>query len=208
LEFIKLNVSARSTKGNGPARVLRRDGKIPAVLYGPKTSPQMLQVATADLELALKNSKGSQAILDLIVNDGESSSTHPAMVKELQTHPISGAFLHADFYEVAADRKIRVMVPVIAEGKAKGVEFGGMLQVIRRELEILCLPQDAPESIVIDVTEMDIGESIHREEVSLPENVELPPDVNFTVVTILGGKGSKDEEAAEGEEEGEEAAAD
>ena len=208
MEFIKLNVSARSTKGNGPARVLRRDGKIPAVLYGPKTSPQMLQVATADLELALKNSKGSQAILDLIVNDGESSSTHPAMVKELQTHPISGAFLHADFYEVAADRKIRVMVPVIAEGKAKGVEFGGMLQVIRRELEILCLPQDAPESIVIDVTEMDIGESIHREEVSLPENVELPPDVNFTVVTILGGKGSKDEEAAEGEEEGEEAAAD
>ena len=99
------------------------------------------------------------------------------------------------------DRKIRVRVPVTTRGKSNGVEMGGMLQIIRRELEVLCLPDDIPEVIEIDITELDMGESVHVEDIPLEGDVEIPHEVNFTVLTILSGR--KVEEVVD--EEGEEA---
>ena len=202
MEFIDIKTTIRTTTGDGPAKSLRREGKIPAVLYGPGTDPILLSVDMKALEQALKNRKISQVFLNLVIQNGE-NETKFAMIKELQVHPVSGNFLHIDFYEIAMDRKIRVKVPVKTRGKSKGVELGGMLQVIRRELEVLCLPMEVPEEIELDVTDLDIGDSIHVDEIPLEGNVEITAEVNFTVLTILSPKVEEvEEEEAEEEAEG------
>ncbi len=198
MELIKFKANIRTQTGNGPGRVLRRDGKMPAVLYGPNTEPVLLSVDIKELKQILRESKGAQVILELVIQDKETSS-RTAILKELQTHPVSQNYLHADFYEIAMDRKIKVNVPVVATGKSVGVEMGGMLQVIRRELEVMCLPLHIPEAIEIDITDLDIGDSVHVDEIPLEGDVEIPTDVNFTVLTILSP--AKEPEVEEDEEE-------
>ena len=192
--------------GNGPARVLRRAGQIPAVLYGRKIEPVLLSVNTKDLEQILKKGSFGQFILNLVIQNGK-KMTKPAIIKELQTHPVSGSLIHIDFYEVDMKRQIKVMVPVVTTGKSAGIEEGGLLNIVRRELEVFCLPGDIPEAIEIDISELGIGDSIHLEDVPLGENVEVAADVNFTVVTVLSPKVEEEvveeeEEELEGEEEG------
>ena len=130
------------------------------------------------------------------------------MIKELQTHPVSGNLIHIDFYEVDMKRKINVMVPVVTTGKSVGVEEGGMLNIVRRELEVFCLPGNIPESIEIDISELTIGDSVHIEDVPLGDDVEISADVNYTVVTVLSPKIEEEpvEEEEEELEEGEEGA--
>jgi large subunit ribosomal protein L25 len=202
LDFFNINATTRSTKGNGPARVLRREGQIPAILYGPGNEPTSIAVNTHELELLLKSSRSGQVFVSLAI-DGVGE--RKALLKELQRHPVGGQYLHADFYEVTMDRKIRAGVPVTTRGKSQGVEMGGMLQVIRRELEVLCLPDDIPEMFEIDITELEMGESVHVEDLPLEGDVEIPHEVNFTVLTILSGRQAEEEEAVE---EGEEAEVD
>jgi len=199
LEKIDLHATVRKSVGNGPARVLRRSGQIPAVLYGRRTEPILLSVNTKDLEQILKQGSFGQFILNLVIQNGK-KVTKAAMIKELQTHPLSGSLIHIDFYEVDMDRKINVMIPVVTTGKSVGVEEGGMLNIVRRELEVFCLPGDIPESIEIDISGLAIGDSIHLEDIPLGENVEVETDVNYTVVTVISPK-VEEEEVAEGEEE-------
>jgi large subunit ribosomal protein L25 len=199
LDFININANTRSTKGNGPARVLRREGQIPAILYGPGNEPTSIALNAHELELLLKSSRAGQVFVNLVI-DG--AGKRKALLKELQRHPVSGQFIHADFYEVAMDRKIRVQVPVTTRGKSEGVEMGGMLQIIRRELEVLCLPDDIPEMFEIDITDLAMGESVHVEDIPLEGDVEIPHEVNFTILTILSGRKTEEEEEVE---EGEEA---
>ncbi len=199
MDFLNIKANKRTTKGNGPARALRRDGQIPAILYGPGNEPTSIAVDTHELELLLKSSRSGQIFVSMAI-DG--AGERKALLKELQRHPVSGQYIHADFYEVAMDRKIRVRVPVTTRGKSQGVEMGGMLQIIRRELEVLCLPDDIPEVIEIDITELDMGESVHVEDIPLEGDVEIPHEVNFTILTILSGRKVEEEEV---DEEGEEA---
>lgn len=204
MDFIELKTNVRTQVGNGPARALRREGKIPAVLYGPDTEPVLLSVAVNDLEQILKKSKAAQVLLNVLIQNGE-TSTKSAMIKELQTHPISRDFLHIDLYEIALDRKITVKIPIAIKGTPIGVEEGGVLQTVRRELEVLCLPFAIPEVIEIDVTDLDIGDSIHVGKLSVGEDIELMDDDHFTVVTVLTPKVEEVEvEELEEEEEGEE----
>jgi len=208
LELIELKVTTRTKTGNGPARVLRREGKIPAILYGPETASVMLSIPAKDFEKALKESTASQPIFNLMV-EGGSASPHTVMIKELQTSPLSRKSLHVDFYKIDMDRKIRVNVPIVTTGKSMGVELGGFLQIVRRELEVLCLPMEIPDVIEIDVTDLDIGDSVHLEDIPLEGNIEIPTDANFTVLTVLSPTKEEEpeEELEEGleEEEGEEA---
>jgi large subunit ribosomal protein L25 len=198
LDLRPLNADIRTTKGNGPARELRRQGKIPAVLYGPDTEPISLSVSANDIETAIRKRTGKQLFFNILVQNGESKE-YPVLLKELQRHPVSGSYLHADFYEIAEDRKLAVRIPVTVTGKSPGVEMGGILQIIRRELDAICLPKDIPNAIEIDVSEMNIGDSIHIEEISA-ENVEFPAEVNFTVLTVVGKKAEVLDEEEEGEE--------
>jgi large subunit ribosomal protein L25 len=207
LEQININATVRKTTGNSPARGMRRDGHMPAVLYGPNTEPILLSVNIKELEQILKKGNIGSIIFNLVIQNGK-KITKPAMIKELQSHPVSGNYLHVDFYEIDMKRQINVMIPVVAKGKAKGVELGGLLQVVRRELEVFCLPGDIPPAIEIDITDLDIGDAIHIEELKLGDNIEFAAEPNVTVVTVLSPKmeavEAEEEEAAEEAEEGEE----
>jgi len=202
LEIIDLKTKVRNFTGNGPARELRRQGQIPAVLYGPGKETVSLSIDVHAFEKILKTRQISHLLLNLIIQNGEESK-RTAMIKELQKHPVSQAYLHVDFYEISMDRKIRVNVPVITTGKAVGVEHGGVLQVVRRELEVLCLPNQIPASFEVDISNLDIGDAIHVEDIPRTEGVEVPADVNFTVITVLSPK--KEAAAEEAEEVAEEA---
>jgi len=206
LELIELKTNIRTTTGNGPARRLRQKGQIPAVLYGPGTESVLLSVNISDIDRVLKKGRIGQVLLNLVIQNNGETSTKTVMVKELQLHPVSRNFLHIDFYEVAMDRKIMVNVPVTTTGKAKGVEVGGILQIIRRELEVQCLPLDVPKSIEIDITDLDIGDSIHVGDITRQSEIEFLGDENFTVVTIVTPKIEEEEEPVEEEEEEGEAA--
>ena len=198
MEILELNATMRTSAGNSPSRALRREGNIPAVLYGPGSDSVLLSISSLDLEHALKKTSVSQIIFSLAVQNAQTGS-RTAMIRELQIHPMSRKFLHVDFYEISKDRKITVNVPVVVKGKAKGIEEGGMLQIIEREIEVLCLPFEVPESIQIDISDLGIGDSIHVKDLKVAENVEIPADNNYTILTILS---TKSDEKAPGEETG------
>jgi large subunit ribosomal protein L25 len=200
---MNLKVQSRTTKGNSPARALRRNEKVPAVLYGPRTESRMLSIDLQQLETLAKKGGLGRYVFNLHIDDKKKAI--PVMIKEVQTHPVSGDYLHVDFYEVIMDRKIRVNVPVQTTGKAIGIEMGGMLQLIRRELEVFCLPNDIPEAITIDISELNIGDSVHVEDIKVEGDKEIIHDVNFTVLTISVTKQEVEEveEEEEGEGEGE-----
>ncbi len=194
----ELNATIRKTTGNGPARSLRRGGMFPAVIYGPSTQPILLAVNVRDFEHAVQKGNIRRTIFSLSIQNG-TTLTKPAVIKEIQTHPVSGQFLHVDFYEIDMNRKLRVMVPLMPKGKAKGEEFGGMLQIIEREIEVLCLPREIPEALDLDVAELGIGDALHVKDIALPAGVELPSGVNYTVVTVVSPKAEAAPAAVEAE---------
>ncbi len=207
MELKELKTNIRTTTGKGSARALRREKRIPGVLYGPKTEPILLSVDLVHLEKVFK-ATSIHTPINLVV-DNDKSITKTVMVKELQTHPVSRKFLHIDFYEIDMAQKIHVNVPVTTTGQSVGVELGGLLQIIRRELEVFCMPSKIPGTIEIDVSKLEIGDSVHVDEISLPEGVEIPADVNFTMVTVLSPKveevpSEEEEEEEEVDVEGEE----
>ena len=201
MDFIELKANIRKTSGSGAARELRAAGKVPAVLYGQSIDSTLLSLDVHEFELSLKKSKRGFSLYNLSIIDGD-STPRSVMIKELQTDPVTRMLLHVDFYEIAMDRKIKVNIPVVPTGKSKGVELGGILQVIRREIEVFCLPNEIPECIEIDITDLDIGNAVHVEDISI-DGIEIPAEVNFTVITVIGAKADEEieEEAEEGEEE-------
>jgi large subunit ribosomal protein L25 len=196
LEIHKLNASIRTSSGKGVARTLRREGKLPAVLYGSDIESVSLTVDTHDIELLLNKISYSQALINLRVDNGQSFEKM-VMIKEIQADPITQNYLHLDFYEVRMDQKITTTVPVEITGVSKGVDAGGTLQIIRRELDVVCLPSQIPDSIVIDISELDMGDSIHVEDIRPEGDIEIPFDVNFTVVTVVSPKTVSGEAAQE-----------
>ncbi|MCD6273360.1 MAG: 50S ribosomal protein L25 [Deltaproteobacteria bacterium] len=203
MDFVELKANIRKTSGSGVARTLRSAGKVPGVLYGPSVDPILLSFDVKELETSLKKGKMGLSIYNLAIQNGN-TTTRSAMIKELQTDSITRMFLHVDFYEIAMDRKIKVNVPLVPIGKSKGVELGGILQVIRRELEVFCLPNEVPNNIEIDVTDLEIGDSVHVENISLDGDIEISADVNFTVITVIGARVDEELEEEGEEEEGSE----
>ncbi|MFO7839263.1 MAG: 50S ribosomal protein L25/general stress protein Ctc [Desulfosalsimonadaceae bacterium] len=205
MERYQLSATQREQTGKGVARKLRSQGRMPAILYGANIESTPLSVDIHDLEVLLNKVSPSQALLDLQVQNGGRSKT-TVMIKELQMDPVKFKFLHVDFYEVKMDQQITTTVPVAAVGTSKGVEEGGILQIIRRELEVNCLPGDIPEQVEIDITDLDLGDSVHVEDISQSGKIEIPYETNFTILTIVSPAMEKEEEPeAEEGEEGEEA---
>ncbi len=211
MELIELNVKTRQEKGKGHARFIRKNGAVPAVLYGGQTEPVMLSVETPDLTKLLRESSSSSIFLNLAVK-GDEKAKRTVLLKEIQMDTFNTEYLHVDFQEVDLDAKITVSVLVEAVGESIGVKEGGVLQIIRRELDVICKPTDMPESIAIDITELEVGDVVHVEEIELGSDIELPHDVNFTVLTVVPPTTKEEEEVAEEDEdfelaEGEEAGA-
>jgi large subunit ribosomal protein L25 len=162
----------------------------------------MLSLNTRELEKVIKDNGSVYTPMNLTIANGDSIKKS-AMIKELQLHPVTGSFVHVDFYEISMDQKIQVQVAVEVTGNAPGVEEGGALQIIRRELDVLCLPLEIPDSIVVDVSSLEIGDSIHAEELEVPEGVELLGDGGLTVITVSSPMAAAVSEEEEGEEEAE-----
>jgi large subunit ribosomal protein L25 len=203
LQTFDLRASQRKGTGKGAARALRRQGLIPAVLYGPATASIALSVSAMDLERIYGESGAENVILNLIIENG-GAHNRTAMFKEVQISPVTREYLHVDFYEVSLEKEITVKVQVEPVGKCKGVENGGFLQLIRHELDVSCLPGDIPSKIEVDVSHLDIGDSLHVEEIDPGEKVTLLYDNNFTVVAVAAPTVEEEEVAEEELEEAEE----
>ena len=189
----------RTSTGKGAARKLRRSNQIPAVLYGKGIDPELLTLVIRDLDNIFRQYGSARLFFNLKI-DGENTS-RKAFLKELQVDTVSGKFNHMDLHQISMDQTIRLTIPVVAKGQSKGVELGGLIQLIRRNLEIICLPKNIPDKIEVDVTDLDIGESIHVSELTLSEGIEIPYDVDFTILTVVQPKGYDTEEEEEDVEE-------
>lgn len=181
-------------------RALRREGLIPAALYGHKGAESMSLVAKAkDVEILLKNASVNNTLVE--VNVPEASWKGKALIREVQKHPWRPDIYHVSLFAVAGQDSVEVVVPINLEGEAEGVREGGLLEQIITELTIQCPPSQIPEVINIDVTEMPIGTTLHISELNLPEGVSASDDPERTVLTIVEGKAEEpEEEEAEGEE--------
>ncbi len=184
MEIFDLKTTQRNTFGKGSARALRRQGLIPAVLYGPKRESVPLTISPLDLDKIYKAGGTEQVILNLKIENGGIQDAI-AVVKEVQASPVTGQYLHIDFYEISLNEEIVVNVPVEVTGRSKGVERGGFLQVVRHQLEISCLPIDMPDKIEVDVTSLDIGDSIHIGDFDMGDKVRVLADTGLTVVTVV-----------------------
>jgi len=204
LELIELNAKTREGKGKGAARKLRAANAIPAIVYGAKVDPVKLSVDIPTFDKIIRDNGSSGLFFDLAIEGGEKKMV---MLKEIQMDPFGLKYLHVDFHEIDMDHKVSVSVPVETEGVAAGVKEGGMLQIIRRELDVLCKPKDTPESVTIDISSLEIGDSIHVADIDMGDAIEIPHDVNFTVVTIVPPDSASDGVEEEDDDEIGEAAA-
>lgn len=192
MQTFDLKTVQRNTFGKGSARALRRQGLIPAVLYGPKRDSIPLTISPFDLDKIYKASGTERVILNLIIRNGGTQNV-TAVVKEAQASPLTGQYLHIDFYEISLDVEIVVSVPVEVTGRSRGIERGGSLQVVRHELEVYCLPVDMPEKIEVDVTSLDLGNSIHIGDIDIGDKMRLVGDSDLTVVTVVAPVAAEEE---------------
>jgi large subunit ribosomal protein L25 len=199
-----LGVKLREEHGKGVARKLRAAGRIPAVCYRRNAEPVPVSLDPKELDLLLRSaSSGINTLIDLKVTGGGDFDGRQVLVKELQRDPISGAYLHADLYAVDLQQKIHVSVPINLEGTPIGVSLGGgVLDFATREIDVECLPNAIPEEFTIDVSEIEIGQSLHVRDIAIPEGVEILNDPDVTVMSVVAPV-AIEEEAPE-EEEGEE----
>ncbi len=212
-----LNVETRVRTGKGGSRKVRSEGLVPAVIYGKGVESLNLCLNPKDLQEAVATEAGWNTLITL-QGDGAFDGK-VVILKDMQIDAIRRDVQHVDFHAIDLKKNIAVMVPVKPVGKSRGEIEGGTLQLVRHELQVYCLPTNIPISIEIEVTELEVGDVVHVEEITLPEGVESQHDVNFTVLTVVGRMAeeveevdeddvTEGEEAAEGEEsaEGEEAA--
>lgn len=180
---VKLKAERRSETGRSAARKLKARGIVPAVVYGAKDKPQPLQISARDISLMLSHATGENILVELEI-DGDSGKL--AMVQEVQHSPVGGAILHVDFHAVSMDEKVHAEVPVESSGVATGVKnFGGLLEQALRFIAVECLPRDLPDRITVDISELNIGDSIHVRDIKLPEGVTAKAQADLTVFSVL-----------------------
>ena len=185
MENRSLAVQVRTDKGKEAARKLRHQGLIPAVVYGHREEPIHITLNPQELSKVLKGGAGERALINLTI-EGSSQGpiTKTVILKDKQLDPLKRTLLHADLYAIAMDEEIHVNVPIHIIGKAVGAANGGLLEYVLREIEIKCFPGDIPPRIEVDVTSLDIGDSIHVADISL-EKAKIMTDVGQTIVTLV-----------------------
>jgi large subunit ribosomal protein L25 len=197
MKSVPLNAFPRSLSGRGEVKKLRTSGRIPAVIYGRQTKAESLEVNSIELNDLIHHSVSENILVDLAVNQGK----RLALVQDVQHHPLDGQVLHVDFHEVAENEVVTVMVPLETTGEAAGVKTGGgVLEHVLFKIKVRALPKNLPEQIVVDVTHLEIGKSIHLGEIKAPEGVEILGDKKVSVISVALPKTEAEEaaEAAEG----------
>lgn len=192
-----LDVQIRADAGKGVARKLRAAGRIPGVCYGRGEETVAVTVDPIALRRLIE---GSDAGMNTVIHlraQGSPIDGKMVLLRELQRDPVRGAFMHADFYAVDVQQVVEVSVPIRIVGKARGVEFGGILDHALREIELACLPLAIPREITVDVSELDLGSSLHVRDLALPEGVQLISDLDLSVVSVVAPKVEEEPAPAE-----------
>jgi large subunit ribosomal protein L25 len=181
---VKLKAEPRPTVGRSAVRKLRARGLIPAVIYGGTDKPQPLQLSARDINSMMSQASGENVLVELeIGSDGQSRT---ALVQEIQHSPVGGEIRHVDFHAISMDQMIQAEVPLEPVGTAVGVKtFGGLLEQSLRALAIECLPGDLPDRIAVDVSHLNIGDSIHVREIQLPSGVTPKVQLDLTAFSVL-----------------------
>ena len=188
-----ISARTREETGKGAARSSRREGRIPGVLYGHGEESVSLSVDANELQKLVHSISIENTIVDLDIGKGD---PYKVLIREVQRHPFRDEFIHIDFFHVAMDEKIQVEIPIVLIGTPTGVKNkGGVMDHQLRELEVFCLPGNIPEKVEIDVSDLDIGDSIHVSDIQLPD-VEVLTDLDRAVVAVLAPTVIEVEEAA------------
>lgn len=212
MKEIELRAKPREESGKEYAKKLRRNGFVPAVLYGPETKTLALKVETKSFLSLLRGGLGENVIITLLLDD-KKDSQRKVLVREVQRDPVTGAILHLDFHQISLTKKLTIQVPIHLVGTPVGVDDGGILQHALRDLEIECLPTAIPEKIEVDVSHLKIGDSVHVGDIKV-ENAEILSDSKSSIVSVVPPTVFKEPEVAApvaeeepeviGEKEGEE----
>ncbi len=199
VDVTSLAASSRSQSGKGPARAARRAGLVPAIIYGNNLEPVSISVERKALERQIHVPGFFIRLVDVSL-DGE---THRVLPRDVQFHPVSDVPLHVDFLRFSADRKIAVAVPAHFQNveESPGLKRGGVLNIVRHEVEVLCTADNIPQIFEIDLTGFDIGDAVHASTVTLPDGVTFTiTDRDFTIATVAAPTVVAEEAAAEAEE--------
>lgn len=180
---VKLTATRRTGIGRSAVRKIKAEGSVPAVIYGGKSQPESLQVSKRDISNILSHASGENVLVELEI-EGETGRV--ALMQEVQHSPLGGDILHVDFHAISMDEMIEADVPLEPTGTAEGVKtFGGLLEQNIRSLEIECLPKDLPDFISVDVSKLNIGDSIHVRDLPLPEGVTTRVQPDLTAFSVV-----------------------
>ncbi len=198
---LTVKAEARTESGKGAARALRRQGYVPAVIYGHGEETRPCKIELKQLEKLLASSSFESTLIDLKLDDGK---TQRVLIREVQVHPYRPEVLHIDFLAVRKGEKVKLEVLVRLVGVSPGVKEGGIIEHLRHEVEIRCIPSMIPEALEFDISEMGIGDSLTVGDLEVPEDVEMLSDPSATIISIVPPAVLKvEEEEVEEEEEGE-----
>jgi large subunit ribosomal protein L25 len=182
----KLTAQKRTEVGRNAIKKIKANGMVPGVIYGSSQKPVNLQVNGRELLNVLSHASGENILVELEIQDGSEKQNALAMIQEVQHHPLQREIVHVDFHAVSATETVSAEVPIETVGEAIGVKVhGGLLEHILRYLEVECLPRDLPQLIEVDVTNLDVGQSLHVRELNLPSGVVAITDGEQTVVAVV-----------------------
>jgi large subunit ribosomal protein L25 len=198
MEEVRIKADARNGRGKGPARRLRREGAIPAVLYGRDVEPIALSISARDWRLLEAHTR-SNAVIRMELSQNNQVQERPVMVKNVQKAPLDRGVLHIDFLQVSMERAVQVEVPVHFSGNPVGVVKGGVVEQHLRSVMVESLPGQIPEKIDIDISNLDVGDSIHIREISIP-GVKLLDSPDVAIVGVTHPEAEEKPGATAGEE--------
>ena len=201
-EAVTLNAKVRENAGKGVARSLRREGQVPAIMYGGNTTPVMLSLPANEVKTHYLRGHLQSRLLGLTIDGGKTAKVLPQAVS---LHPVTDEVEHIDFLSVSDDTIVKVDVPVkiLNRERCVGIKRGGALNIVRHAIEMFCKATAIPSSITADILKLNIGESLHIEDVEVPESCTPVAKHNFTIATITGRVAKTADDAEEGEGEGE-----
>ncbi|NOZ73867.1 MAG: 50S ribosomal protein L25 [FCB group bacterium] len=192
-EYYHVDVTERKQTRTAGARALRREGRIPVVYYYHGEDNHNLSVDQKELHAAINS---GNHVFEIAIN----GKPHYVMIKDVQYHPVTDEIVHLDLMRVRRKEKMTISVPISFEGQSAGVKIGGVMIENLNHLEISCLPTSVPDSIAVDVTDLELGHSLSVGDIQLPKNVELVTDPELTIVTVQIPRTHLEEEAEEEEE--------
>src|SRR5271170_5666049 len=196
MKSVALKAYPRSQVRRGGVKKLRGAGRVPATIYGRQAKPQNLEISAKEISDLIHDAASENLLVDLSV-ENDARSKRLALVQEIQHHPLDGKVLHVDFHEVAENEKVTVQVPVETTGEAAGVKTGGgVLEHILHKLKVRCLPKNLPEQILVDVTSLEIGQSVHLGDIKAPEGVEIIGDKHISVLAVAAPRAEEEVVAA------------